>query len=100
MGYHGDEALDCESMDEADCKATMQCRPLAGSRKHETSDCMVSDYLGCMPVFHGCGNSWTAATSPDGVCYEFATTCVPEGWPSGGSGGRCYDTSLAQCGGS
>lgn len=82
-GTDSSYAKSCEELDVDQCAQRQDCRVIDGRKVFEAEKCLMSSQpLGCMSVNLYCGDAETPAKNPDGECYWFPSTCVPDGWKS------------------
>jgi len=84
----GSSAVDCAALDITTCASTEACSLLDGGMLEwpDTGGtaCFTvgaNDAVGCISADTGCGAAVTYATASEkDVCYQFSSTCVPDGW--------------------
>ena len=74
------------------------CRSeIRGSPYDPTRRCLgKSEVLGCLPAGVKCGQAFVFATDPEGKCFEFSNTCLPEGF-SAAQDGECPGLPTGPC---
>lgn len=95
LDYESDDALDCDELTVDQCQDVEQCYTIDGARVADSRDCVVSEPLACASINTLCGNAVTEARSPDGVCYVFNDTCIPDGFTT--TQDQCFDRTLEAC---
>ncbi|MEZ4320977.1 MAG: hypothetical protein R3F61_26095 [Myxococcota bacterium] len=66
----------CAGVPESACPELEGCMVVQGTPVNGSLQ-----FAGCATDQNGCGDALTAAEDPDtGTCWQFADTCVPDGW--------------------
>lgn len=82
VSCHDPAGCECADLSLGDCQAHAFCWSPQGRRLDADLQCLVpAAAVGCTAA-QGCEDIVTKAESPDGECWEFGSSCIPEaeGW--------------------
>jgi hypothetical protein len=71
----------CEQLSISECRKDSACAVIGGTPLDAEAMCKLEGAsAGCAEKGRTCGAAFTYASDPDGVLWEFSSTCVPDGW--------------------
>src|SRR5262245_28079259 len=73
-----------------------ECIVIKGFRVSTVGQCLeAEEEAGCIPRDRACNAEGTYAGSPDGECWFFLNSCLPDGWTPAISESTCTFTGEA-----
>lgn len=76
-----DVCTHCDALSVAACANDALCSVISAAPIDGAGMCAQMPVpVGCMPSGRPCGEAISFAADPEGRCWQFGTTCIPEGW--------------------